>query len=109
MEILIVDAEGKVTIPPGVIQKRGLRPGDELGLVEAAEGLLLYQGGVDVETMAWWNELSEDDRREAKDEARRYWALSDEERDALWQEEPVSIEEDAEGDEIEIPASNHPA
>lgn len=51
MEILIVDAEGKVTIPQGIIRKRGLRPGDELAVVEAAEGLLLYQGGMDAETM----------------------------------------------------------
>jgi len=109
MEILIVDAEGKITIPPGIIQKRGLRPGDELALVEAAEGLLLYQGGVDAETMAWWNDLSEEERRAAKEEAHRYWALSDEERGALWQEEPVSIEEDAERDEIELPAKNHSA
>ena len=109
MERLIVDAEGKVIIPPGVIQKRGLRPGDELGLVEAAEGLLLYQGGVDAETQAWWNELSEAERQEAKEEARRYWALSEAERDALWQEEPVSLEEDAEGDEIELPANHRSA
>jgi bifunctional DNA-binding transcriptional regulator/antitoxin component of YhaV-PrlF toxin-antitoxin module len=105
MERLIVDAEGKVTIPPEIIQKRGLRPGDELALVEAAEGLLLYQGGVDAETMAWWNSLSEEERRQAKEEADRYSALSEEERDALWKEEPVSIEEDAEGDEIELPSS----
>jgi bifunctional DNA-binding transcriptional regulator/antitoxin component of YhaV-PrlF toxin-antitoxin module len=109
MEILIVDAEGKVTIPQGIIRKRELRPGDELAVVEAAEGLLLYQGGADAEAMAWWKELSEEERREAKEEAHRYWALSDEERDALWQEEPVSIEEDAEGDEIELPAKNHSA
>lgn len=92
MEKLIVDAEGKVTIPQGIIRKRELRPGDELAVVEAAEGLLLYQGGVDAETMAWWNELSEEERREAKEEAHCYWALSDEERDALWQEQPVSVE-----------------
>ena len=104
MERLIVDAEGKVTIPPEIIQKRGLRPGDELALVEAAEGLLLYQGGVDEETQAWWHSLSEEERRQAKEEARRYAALSEEERDALWKEEEVSIEEDAEGDEIELPA-----
>ena len=47
MEKLTVDAEGKIVIPPEVIQKRGLHPGDELTLVEAAEGLLVYQGGVD--------------------------------------------------------------
>jgi bifunctional DNA-binding transcriptional regulator/antitoxin component of YhaV-PrlF toxin-antitoxin module len=45
MEKLIVDAEGKVTIPREVLQKCGVRPGDELTLIESAEGLLVYQGG----------------------------------------------------------------
>jgi len=40
METLIVDAEGKVTIPPAVLHKRGLRPGDAVALIEAAEGFL---------------------------------------------------------------------
>jgi bifunctional DNA-binding transcriptional regulator/antitoxin component of YhaV-PrlF toxin-antitoxin module len=47
MEKPAVDAEGKLTTPPHVLGKRGLRPGDELVLVEAAEGLLLYRHGVD--------------------------------------------------------------
>jgi hypothetical protein len=55
MEKLTVDADGKIIIPPEVIQKRGLHPGDELTLVESAEGLLVYQGGVDDKTLAWWN------------------------------------------------------
>jgi len=97
MERLIVDAEGKVIIPPEVIHKRGLRPGDELTLVEAAEGLLVYQGGADSETMAWWTSLSEEERRLAESEARRYEALSEEERDAIWNEGEESIE--AEGSE----------
>ncbi|MGH9838011.1 MAG: AbrB/MazE/SpoVT family DNA-binding domain-containing protein [Blastocatellia bacterium] len=103
METLIIDADGKVTIPPEILHKRGLRPGDELALVEAAEGLLVYQGGADAETMDWWNSLNEEERQLAREEARRYEALSEEERDALWQEEIISIEEDAEGDEIELP------
>ena len=53
MERLIVDEEGKVTIPQEIIQKRGLRPGDELALVETAEGLLVYQGGVDPKSRQW--------------------------------------------------------
>jgi bifunctional DNA-binding transcriptional regulator/antitoxin component of YhaV-PrlF toxin-antitoxin module len=108
MERLIVDAEGKVIIPPEVIQKRGLRPGDELTLVEAAEGLLVYQGGADSETMAWWNGLSEEERRLAEAEARRYEALSEEEREAIWNEGVESIEADAEGDEVELPARERP-
>lgn len=109
MERLIVDAEGKVIIPPEVIQKRGLRPGDELTLVETAEGLLVYQGGADSETIAWWNSLSEEERRLAEAEARRYEALSEEEREALWNEGVESIEADAEGDEVELPARERPA
>jgi bifunctional DNA-binding transcriptional regulator/antitoxin component of YhaV-PrlF toxin-antitoxin module len=94
MERLIVDAEGKVIIPPEVIHKRGLRPGDELTLVEAAEGLLVYQGGADSETMAWWNSLSEEERHLAEAEARRYEALSEEEREAIWNEGVESLEVD---------------
>ncbi len=107
MERLIVDAEGKVTLPSEFVHQRGLRPGDELALVEAAAGWLVYQGGpggVDVETRDWWNGLNEAARHEAREEARQYEALSKAERDALWAEEPVSIEEDAEGDEIELSA-----
>ena len=42
MEKLTVDAEGRIIIPSEVIYKRGLRPGDELTLIESAEGLLVY-------------------------------------------------------------------
>jgi bifunctional DNA-binding transcriptional regulator/antitoxin component of YhaV-PrlF toxin-antitoxin module len=104
-----VNAEGKVVIPPEVIQRRGLRPGDELMLVEAAEGLLVYQGGTDPETAAWWNSLSEDERRLAEVEARRYAALTTEEQDAIWNEEMESIEADAEVDEVEVSINKRPA
>jgi len=107
MERLIVDAEGKVIIPPEVIHKRGLHPGDALTLVEVAEGLLVYQGGGDPETLAWWNSLSEEARRLAKSEAHRYETLTEEEREAVWNEGAESIEEDAEGDEIEFPVREH--
>lgn len=82
---------------------------DELTLVEAAEGLLVYQGGADSETMAWWNSLSEEERRPAKAEAHRYEALSEKERDAIWNEGVESIEAEAEGDKIELPAGDCPA
>ncbi len=83
METLIVDAEGKITIPSAVLQKRGLQPGDAAALVESAEGLLVYQGGIDPKTLAWWQTLSDEERHLAEAEARRYEALSDAERDAL--------------------------
>lgn len=104
MEKLIVDAEGKVTIPPELIRKRGLRPGDELALVETAEGLLVYQGGIDPKTMAWWNSLSEAERRVAEAEARHYESLNEAEREQLWNEGADSIEPEAEGDELDLPA-----
>jgi AbrB family looped-hinge helix DNA binding protein len=86
MRKLVVDAEGRITIPPDIVAKRGLRPGDELTVVEAAEGLLLYQRGSDPVTARWWSGLSEDERRQARAEAERYESLSEEERDRIWNE-----------------------
>ena len=103
MEKLTVDANGKITIPPEVIEKRGLHPGDELALVEAAEGLLVYQGGVDEKTSAWWNSLDQEQRLLAETEARRYESLSEHDRDAIWKEDADSIEAEAERDEIDLP------
>ena len=104
METLLVDAEGKITIPPAVLQKRGLQPGDAVALVEAAEGLLVYQGGIDPKPLAWWQTLSDEERRLAEAEARRYEALSDTECDALWNEGAETLDADAEDDELELPA-----
>ena len=103
MEKLTVDADGKITIPPEIVEKRGLHPGDELALIESAEGLLVYQGGVDEKTSAWWNSLNDGQRLLAETEARRYESLSEEERDAIWKEEAESIEAEAESDEIDLP------
>lgn len=103
MEKLTVDADGKITIPPEVIQKRGLHPGDELSLVESAEGLLVYHGGVDEKTSTWWNSLDEEQRLLAGDEARHYEKLSEQERNSIWNEEAESIEAEAESDEIDLP------
>jgi bifunctional DNA-binding transcriptional regulator/antitoxin component of YhaV-PrlF toxin-antitoxin module len=83
MEKLVVDAEGKLTIPPHVLEKRGLHPGDELTLVEADEGLLVYQHGLDPLTARWWKGLGEDERRQAQAEAGRYESLSEAERDRI--------------------------
>ena len=105
MEKLTVDADGKLTIPPEVIEKRGLHPGDELSLVEAAEGLLVYQGGVDEKTSSWWNSLDEGQRLLAQEQARRYESLSEKERDSIWNEEAESIKAEAESDEIDLPTN----
>ena len=90
MEKLTVDAEGRIIIPSEVVQKRGLRPGDELTLVESDEGLLVYQGGVDAKTSAWWNRLDDRQRLLAEDDARRYESLSEQERDSIWNQEADS-------------------
>jgi AbrB family looped-hinge helix DNA binding protein len=108
MEKLTVDAEGKIVIPREIIQRRGLRPGDALALVEVAEGLLVYQGGADLETLGWSNRLREDERRQAEVEARQYEALSEEEREAIWSEAAESLDAEAEGDEVELPAQHRP-
>jgi len=105
MEKLTVDAEGRIIIPSEVIQKRGLRPGDELTLVESAEGLLVYQGGVDVKTSAWWNRLDERQRLLAQDDALRYENLSEHERNVIWNQEAESIEIEAESDDLDLPTN----
>lgn len=105
MEKLTVDADGSIIIPPEIIQKRGLHPGDELTLVESAEGLLVYEGGVDEKTSAWWTRLDDGERLRAKDDARRYESLSEQERDAIWNEEADSIETEAESDEFDLPTN----
>ena len=73
-------------------------------LVEADEGLLVYQHGLDPLTARWWKGLGEDERRQAQAEAEHYESLSEEERDRIWNEGAESIEEDAEGDEVDLPA-----
>jgi AbrB family looped-hinge helix DNA binding protein len=68
---LVVDANGKLTIPPHILKRRGLHPGDELMLVEADEGLLVYQHGTDPLTARSWANHTEDERRQAREEAGR--------------------------------------
>ena len=102
MEKLTVDAEGRIIIPSEVIQKSGLRPGDELTLVESGEGLLVYQGGVDAKTSAWWNRLDDRQRLLAEDYALRDENLSEHEQDASWNQKAESIEIEAESDELDL-------
>lgn len=83
MEKLAVDAGGRITIPAGVLAGLGLKPGDELTLVEVAEGWLLYRSAVDPATASWWGGLSDDERRRAQSEAQRYESLGEEERERM--------------------------
>lgn len=87
MEKLVVDADGKITIPSRILERRGLRPGDELLLAEAAEGLLIYQRGTDAVTARWWSGLCEGERRQARAEAQPYEGLSEEEQGRVCGEE----------------------
>ena len=102
MEKVTVDAEGKVTIPPEVLRKCRVGPGDELTLVESAEGLLIYQGGVDANTQAWWDNLSPEDQERATAQATADAHLSEAQQDAQWNE-GAELPDDPEGDEIELP------
>jgi bifunctional DNA-binding transcriptional regulator/antitoxin component of YhaV-PrlF toxin-antitoxin module len=60
MERLVVDAEGKIVIPLEITQKYGLRPGDEISLVETANGLLVRVSDAEAWAWAhrWWNSLT---------------------------------------------------
>lgn len=118
-ETLVVDTEGRIVIPSGLTLKHGLRPGDQITVLETEEGLLVRPPAPlparidDPEVRAWaenwWNSLTEKEKIDARKEAEEYWALSEEERDAIWNQFPVSIEEEDEGDEIDITAIQNPA
>jgi hypothetical protein len=58
-----------------------------------------WQAGVNEKTAAWWNSLDLGQRLLARAEARRYESLSEEERDAVWNEEAESIDAEAESDQ----------
>lgn len=103
MERLVVDQSGGITIPPEWIQERGLRPGDELKVIKTNLGWTVYSDEIDDTTLAWLHSLTAEERRQAREEARWYESLSEEEKDAMWNEGAESLEEDAEGDEIDIP------
>jgi AbrB family looped-hinge helix DNA binding protein len=111
MELLFVDTEGKVVIPPEIMRKRGFRPGDQIAVLETEEGLLVRPEHAEARAWLedWWNGLTEEEKFEARKEAEEYEALSEEERDAIWNQFPVSIEEEDEGDEIDIAAIQSPA
>jgi bifunctional DNA-binding transcriptional regulator/antitoxin component of YhaV-PrlF toxin-antitoxin module len=111
MERLVVDAEGKIVIPLEITQKHGLRPGDEISLIETANGMLVRVSDVEVWDWAqrWWNNLTEEENAAAREEAGAYESLSEEEREAIWNEFPESIEADAEGDEIDLSTNQRPA
>src|SRR6476469_8557900 len=101
MEKLTVDSDGKIIIPPEVIQKRGLHPGDELTLIESAEGLLVYHGGVD-EKLRHGGTARRKAGLLAQDDALRYENLSEHERDVIWNQEAEFIEIEAENDELDL-------
>jgi AbrB family looped-hinge helix DNA binding protein len=101
MEKLVIDANGRITIPSHILEKRGLQSGDELILVEAAEGLLLYQCGSDPVTARWWSGLSDEERRQAQAEAQLYENFSEGERDQMWGMKAESAEAGAKVEEVD--------
>ena len=104
MEKLTVDAEGRIVIPPKVAHKYGLRPGEEVSLVETVGGLLIRPNDAEAWAWArgWWESLTEKEKKAARDEADRYESLTEDEREAIWNQFP---EEEAKGDEIELATS----
>ena len=45
MELLVVDAEGRIVIPPEAVKRVGLRPGDQVEVEQRPEGLIIYHNG----------------------------------------------------------------
>lgn len=117
MERIVIEATGKITIPPDLLRRRGLHPGDELTLLETGRGLLVCHDGLAL-LDEWWTSLTEEEKVDARREAAAYNDLSDEERDAIWNEgseefdrwfEADDDEDEEEGDEIEFVSDKHPA
>ncbi len=99
MEILVVDDQGRIVIPPEITHERGWQPGDQITLVETTLGLLVHPGDVDAKTLEWRRSLSEEERESARKEAEEYWALSEEERDAVWNADAAELGRWLEGDD----------
>lgn len=74
MEILVVDAGGSIVIPPEIVRKWGLNPGDSVELIETTRGLFLTKKSIDPKILEWWNSLSDE---ETPEEARKLEALSE--------------------------------
>lgn len=93
-ETLVVDTEGRIVIPSEIALKRGLHPGDQIALLETDEGLLVRPEYAEARAWLdnWWGSLTEEEKIEARKEAEEYDALGEEERDAIWNQFPVSID-----------------
>lgn len=123
MEKLTVDTEGKVIIPPEVVSRFGLRPGNEVALAQTPESLIICDEGL-AAAEEWWNSLTEEEKIEARKEADWYESLSEAEKDAIWNQDAAELEKWLEGDDdedddeenedeegvlIEPPPEQHPA
>lgn len=96
MQRVIVDSNGAVTIAPELVKRLGLRPGDEMNVIETSLGWSLFSDEVDATTLEWWESLTEDERKQAAVEAREYESLSEKEKDAIWNQFDESLDEDDE-------------
>lgn len=105
METVIVDQNGGVTIPPEILKKRGLSPGDALSVRETEQGWLVSLNGNTEYRSVWWDEwwagLTEEEREKAREEAEWYLSLSEEEQDAIWNIDEDLAWVDEEDDEEE--------
>lgn len=96
MERVMVNSNGTVTIGPEMVNRLGLKPGDEMSVIETSLGWNIFSDDVDATTLEWWESLTEDERKQAAIEAREYEALSEEERDSIWNQFDESLDEDDE-------------
>lgn len=96
MQRVMVDSTGAVTIAPELVKRLGLKPGDEMSVIETSLGWSIFSDDVDATTLEWWEGLTEEERKQATIEAREYEALSEAEKDSLWNQFDESLDEDDE-------------
>ena len=121
MENLVVETDGRIVIPAEVTNKFWIRPGESVSLIPTSKGLLVHFTSAEAWAWAekWWNGLSDEDKKEARKEAEWYESLSEEERDAIWnegdedlerwfaEEDDEDDEDKDEGEEVGLPVSQH--
>ena len=112
MQTLTVGADGSVAIPPEIFGHYGLQPGAEITLIKTERGLWLRPADAAAWALLrnWWESMTEEEKQEAREEAHDYWALSEEERDAIWNQGDEELarwldEEDEDEDEDELAVS----
>ena len=103
MTKLVVDADGRLVIPPDTVSHCGWQPGDELIAIER-EGIVFLQPAgelaeINAQIGTWYESLPEKERQQVDVEAESYEAMTDAEREAFWSEPLSKAFEEAETDE----------